>query len=286
MIDSDYDLELLEPLLEELINELLNQKNPMVSNPPTPSLNDFSQFDISNIDISEKELDKLLDILKEINLKLEAQEARERTGGERRVSKRGRSQENEFERELIHNLKEELKAELKNELREELLKQKEDDIFINNYNNSGDSYIFKDELAKHAENFDFVELTVISGSDCCKIVGILCEVYSDFIVLITEDNSRIKISISKIVSVRLRNDGGRRNRYSEDDDNLDYEVNSIKSDDNFSSKEENKDKEIAAKKEEDLADSSSIEEEQEVEDDDIDSDSGQKSEMERKLKVL
>ncbi|OCL25770.1 hypothetical protein U472_15735 [Orenia metallireducens] len=285
MVESDYDLELLEPLLEELVNELLNQNNPMVSNPPTPSLNDFSQFDASNIDISEKELDKVLDMLKQINLKLEPQEAGKKTGGDRKLSKRGRSQGSEFERELIHSLKEELKAELKSELREELLKQKEEDIFINNYN-SAESHIFKDELAKHAENFDFVEVTVISGSDCCKIVGILCEVYGDFIVLINEDNSRIKISTNKIVAVRLHN-GGRRNRYSNSDDNVDDEANIMKVDDDSSAIEElDKDKEIAAKREKNSGDEIAIDENQETENDSRDSDSNSKSEVERKLKVL
>jgi|GEM_PF-4105587 len=287
MANSNNDLELLESLLEELVNELLNQKNPMVSNPPTPSLNDFSQVDTSNIDISEKELNKLVDLLNQIDLKVDSKEVKEKTGGERILSKRERNQGNEFERELIHNLKKELKVELKNELREELLKQKED-IFISNYNNNiSKSHIFKDELARHAENFDFVEVTVISGSDCCKMVGVLCEVHSDFIVLITEDNSRIKISINKIVAVNLHNGGGKRTRYSKDDDNLDDQVSIAKVDDSSSvGEEQDRDKEIAAKKEENLGDDIYIDENQEAEDDSKDIDSNQQSEIERKLKVL
>ncbi|MCK8817069.1 hypothetical protein MWH28_06740 [Natroniella sulfidigena] len=231
------DADFLEELLEKLMIELLESKGQPTRNPPTPSLNDFSEVDSEDIDLSAKDADQLLKFLtqalKRVDFKEEAlTEEEEEFADEFEAEKGGQEMEDEAIKirklgelnslkDKIHRLEKELEEvkqdkqqvitkeddqlgdfkelqeELK-ELRDELIAVKEEKA---ESSSSRDRHDFKAELKKHVKNFDFVKLIIITGDSCCEIIGALFEIYSDFVIVLANGNRLIKVPIKKIAAL-------------------------------------------------------------------------------------
>ncbi|WP_408955255.1 hypothetical protein [Natroniella sp. ANB-PHB2] len=231
------DVDFLEALLERLMIELLESKGQATKNPPTPSLNDFSEIDSEDIDLTAKDADQLLKFLtqalKRADFKEEAlTEEQEEFVDRFEEEKGGQEMEDEAIRirklgeltslkDKIHKLEKgleevkkdkgqtvaktdnqpdnfkELQEELK-ELREELIAVKEEKV---ESSSSKGRHDFKAELKKHVKNFDFVKLIIITGDSCCEIIGALFEIYSDFVIVLANGNRLIKVPIKKIAAL-------------------------------------------------------------------------------------
>src|SRR6056297_3650247 len=151
--------------LIDVVTDLLNQEEETPVNPPTPSLNDFSEAEDDTITITKEEARQLLNIIDELNANAVANEVT--SDNEQQVAVEKSAQE--------RKTKEELREEIKEDLKNELLTEGK---FIQ----KGTNYTFKDELTKQANKYHLVEVTIVSGEE---IKGVLCDIHDDFIVLIT-----------------------------------------------------------------------------------------------------
>ncbi|GAB6138968.1 hypothetical protein [Halanaerobaculum tunisiense] len=171
--------------LIDVVTELLNQGEQNPVNPPTPSLNDFSEVEDDTITITKEEARQLLNIIDELNTSVAANKVV--SDNQQQVT------EEKFDQE--RKTKEELREEIKEDLKNELLTEGE---FVEKSTN----YTFKDELTKQAKKYHLVKLTIVSGE---QIEGVLCKIHDDFIVLITSGNQFTKIPIGKITSITIIN---------------------------------------------------------------------------------
>ncbi|MBM7557219.1 hypothetical protein [Halanaerobacter jeridensis] len=137
------------------------------SNPPTPSLNDFSKSDLNDqeIVITNEEAEEILNILSDLQEQLEARE------------------------DKINQLQTKVKKS-KSESSPQKKKVKRN---------------FKSDLREHAETLDLITVLIQSGSNCCELKGNLFRVYHDFIILLDENNDLIKIKINKIAAIKVIN---------------------------------------------------------------------------------
>ncbi|MGM0501931.1 MAG: hypothetical protein ACQERJ_05345 [Bacillota bacterium] len=80
---------------------------------------------------------------------------------------------------------------------------------------------FKYELIEHAENLDLVVVLIQTGGDCCDIQGNVFRVHEDFVVLLGQDNSLIKILLNKIAAIKVINNKKSREKddFNEDENN-------------------------------------------------------------------
>lgn len=138
------------------------------SNPPTPSLNDFSKADSpeQEIVITNEEAEQILSILNNLQDELEMKE------------------------EKINQLQGKVNKNKSNAQRTQKKNKKS-------------KHSFKADLIEHAETLDLVTVLIQSGSNCCELTGNLFRVYHDFIILLNEVNQLIKIKIDKIAAIKM-----------------------------------------------------------------------------------
>ena len=135
------------------------------SNPPTPSLNDFSKSDLNDqeIVITNEEAEEILNILSDLQEQLEARE------------------------DKINQLQTKVKKSKSSPQKKKVKRN------------------FKSDLREHAETLDLITVLIQSGSNCCELKGNLFRVYHDFIILLDENNDLIKIKINKIAAIKVIN---------------------------------------------------------------------------------
>ena len=161
--------------------------NKQKSNPPTPSLNDFSKSELREEDIviTHEEADQILNMLQNLQDELETKEKKI------------------YQLETKVN-KKEVKASKQNKKQ---LKQN-----------------FKSELKQHAETLDLITVLIQSGSDCCELTGNAFRVYSDFIILLDEVNDLVKIKITKIAAIKVIDPKNKKNNDCSKQDEDDCET--------------------------------------------------------------
>ncbi|MCK8826726.1 hypothetical protein MWH25_03075 [Natroniella acetigena] len=302
MEDDLKDVDFLEGLLERLMIELLEHKGQPTRNPSTPSLNDFSEVDSADIDLSAKDADQLLEFLtqalKRADFKEEISTAEEEELADKFKEEKG-GQEMEDEaikirklgelnnlKDKIHKLEKELEEVKKDkhqaitkendqqgdfkELQEELKELRDELIAVKKEkvesSSSRSRHDFKAELKKHVKNFDFVKLIIITGDSCCEIIGALFEIYSDFVIVLANGNRLIKVPIKKIAALEKIKSKKKRKK----DDKSD-------SDDQLSTQEQNspatekyqEEAGTAAKKEQDDEEAEDEKDSQAEEDDEL-----------------
>ncbi|TDX51280.1 hypothetical protein [Orenia marismortui] len=193
------EAEELEGLLEEIMMDLINNKSKSSSNSLIPSLNSFSRD--NKVRITEKEVIDLLNTLNELT---NSSNSKNSLGTNRRKFRREKEKVSKKE---VENIKSELKEFISNELAD----LENGEVETKNINISKKSRFFKEELDIHWKNFDYIDVIIVSGSECCEISGILCGVYNDFIIIVDEGD-KIKIPIDKISAIKLSSDNNKRKK--------------------------------------------------------------------------
>lgn len=185
MTNNQIGKQFLESFVD-VATELLayNKQN---SNPPTPSLNDFSKSELREEDIiiTTEEADQILNILNNLQEKLESKEEKIQKL-QTQVSKKESKQAKSNQAHLKQN--------------------------------------FKSELKDHAETLDLLTVLIQSGSACCELTGNLFRVYSDFIILLDDVNNLVKIRIPKIAAIKVIDPKNKKNNDCPQQDEAECDV--------------------------------------------------------------